>query len=384
MHFGKRGRGSCFLRREQPLGVQPLAQLVELREQIPLAGDPQPRDRERERRRSGPRAGVVVAPTRHHDLRPVRERPDLELVEVLAPHRARQRAAGVAQLEPHLRAARLEPEHLAEDLDPREAAQAVLERRRVLADGERAREGGAGDAVHRWLTLVAGVDGRLRRGTAGRASSNSRFAASRLTRGVQCTILCGQDRIRPRCAPGGASGNAPPGTRVFASRAIAGNRTLAWRGPSLGVERRERRGVHAVRGTRLTRSHGPPGQGPRERGCDAADGVLAVDVQPRGRRPGHLERNATRDRGVTTRRGARAEACGGPSWSDTASSSNNNTVSSTLRAASRWAPELARSARTSSSFNLWWLPAGSGAARGRSPRRGCRCRPRWACRGLRR
>jgi uncharacterized protein len=32
--------------------------------------------------------------------------------------------------------------------DPREAAQAVLEGRRVLADGERAREGGAGDAVH--------------------------------------------------------------------------------------------------------------------------------------------------------------------------------------------------------------------------------------------
>src|ERR1043166_9342872 len=43
-----------------------------------------------------------------------RPRPRCRPVPVLAPHRARERAGAVAQLEPHLGAPRLEAEHLAE------------------------------------------------------------------------------------------------------------------------------------------------------------------------------------------------------------------------------------------------------------------------------
>ena len=138
-----------LLRREQALGVQPPPQLLELGQQVALAGHAQPRDRERERRRGGARAGVVVAAAGDDDLRAVGERAEPQLVEVLAPHRARQRAARVAQLEPHLRPPGLEPEHLAEHLDAREAAQPVAQRGRVLADRIRAGQERAGDAVGR-------------------------------------------------------------------------------------------------------------------------------------------------------------------------------------------------------------------------------------------
>ena len=147
---------------EQALGVQAAPQLLQLGQEVALAGDAQPRDREREPGRGGPGARVEVAAAGGHDLRAVGERAQLELVEVLAPHRARQRARGVTQLEPHLRAPRLEPEHLAEDLHAREAAQAVAQRGRVLTDRVRAGEDRAGDAVggvHALRTLAGGQDG---------------------------------------------------------------------------------------------------------------------------------------------------------------------------------------------------------------------------------
>jgi hypothetical protein len=131
---------------EQRFGVQRAAQPVELGEQVALAGDPDPADRERERRRRGPRAGVVVAAAGRDDALPVGQR-RRERIEVLAPHRARQRPALVAQLEPHPRAARAEVEHLAEDLHAREPAQLLAEPVGVEPDRPRAAQGRAGDAV---------------------------------------------------------------------------------------------------------------------------------------------------------------------------------------------------------------------------------------------
>ena len=140
MQRGSVGRGSAFCGSNSPSACELAAQLLELGEQVALAGHAQPRDREGERRRRGPRARVVVAPARDDHLRAVGQRPEPQLVEVLAPHRARQRAGGVAQLEPHLRPPGLEPEHLAEHLHLREPAQPVAQRGRVLPDGERAGE----------------------------------------------------------------------------------------------------------------------------------------------------------------------------------------------------------------------------------------------------
>ena len=149
MQRGSTGREQRLLRLEQPFGVQPAAQLLELRQQVALAGHPQPRHREREPRRRRPRARVVVAAARDDDLRPVGQRPEPQLVEVLAPHRARQRAGGVAQLEPDLRPPRLEPEDLPEDLHAREPAQPLAQRRRVRPHGIGPGEDRAGDAVGR-------------------------------------------------------------------------------------------------------------------------------------------------------------------------------------------------------------------------------------------
>src|SRR6202022_5070290 len=66
---------------------------------------------------------------------------DAERVEVVAPHRARQRAPGIAQLEIDARATCPEPPHLTDDLDPCELEQATLELCRMGADLIRAREG---------------------------------------------------------------------------------------------------------------------------------------------------------------------------------------------------------------------------------------------------
>ena len=118
-----------LLRREQPLGVERLAQLVELREQVALAGDPQRRDRKRERRRRRAAAGVVVKAAGDDDLRPVGERAlaERERVEVVAPHRARHGAVGVAQLEVDLRPAEAQVPDLAEELHARALAQELAQ-----------------------------------------------------------------------------------------------------------------------------------------------------------------------------------------------------------------------------------------------------------------
>ena len=50
---GSTGRGSCFWCANRPFPVQRAAELLELRQQIALAGDPQPRDGEREGGRGG-------------------------------------------------------------------------------------------------------------------------------------------------------------------------------------------------------------------------------------------------------------------------------------------------------------------------------------------
>ena len=135
-----------LLRREQPLGVQRAAQPVELREQVALTGDAHRGDGEGERRRRGARARVVVAAAGGDDALAVGER-DRERVGVVAPHRAGQRAALVAQLEPHAGAALPEVEDLAEDLHVGERPHPVAQPLRVLAHGPWAAERRAGDAV---------------------------------------------------------------------------------------------------------------------------------------------------------------------------------------------------------------------------------------------
>ena len=135
-----------LLVREQPFAVKRPAQLLELRQQVALAGDPEPRHGEREGGGGRARAGVVVAAAGRHDLHAVGQRAEPERVEVGPPHRARQRARAVAQLEPHLRAAGLEGDHLAEHLHAREAAQLVAQRGCIVADRPRAGERGAGDS----------------------------------------------------------------------------------------------------------------------------------------------------------------------------------------------------------------------------------------------
>ena len=90
----------ALLRLEQPLAGQPPAQRVELGEQVTVACDPEAGDVERERRRRRTRAGVVVGAAGDDDLRAVGQRVGRQpqLVERVAPHRARQRARRVAQL----------------------------------------------------------------------------------------------------------------------------------------------------------------------------------------------------------------------------------------------------------------------------------------------
>ena len=133
---GSAGSGQALLRLEQALGVERLAQPLELGEQVALAGDAQPGDRERERRRRRAAAEVVVQPAGDHDLRAVGERAlaEAQRVEVGAPHRARQRAVGVAQLEVDLHPAHAQVPDLAEQLHARALAQVVAQPRRVVPD----------------------------------------------------------------------------------------------------------------------------------------------------------------------------------------------------------------------------------------------------------
>ena len=158
-----------LLRLRQALVVQRAAQPLDLGQQVALAGQPQAADGEGELRRGGARARVVVAAARGDDLRPVGEIREPERVPVAPPHRARQRSRAVAQLEPHARAAGLEAEHLAEDLDAGELAQALAEARRVVPDGERPREPGAGDALRPLGGGAHRVASASARATAGRS-----------------------------------------------------------------------------------------------------------------------------------------------------------------------------------------------------------------------
>ena len=70
-----------------------------------------------------------------------------ERVPVLAPHRARQRAGAVAQLEPHAARGRaLKPNTSPKTCTRANSRRRVAQPRRVVADRERPRERGAGDA----------------------------------------------------------------------------------------------------------------------------------------------------------------------------------------------------------------------------------------------
>ena len=115
---------------EQPLGVQALAQALERHQQVALARETQLGDSEAERRRGGGASRVVVAAAADHDPHPVGEC-DVERVEVGAPHRARQRAVGVAQLEVDADSGRPQSPHLADQLHACEVLQPALELRGV-------------------------------------------------------------------------------------------------------------------------------------------------------------------------------------------------------------------------------------------------------------
>ena len=137
---GRAGIRRFFCGSNRPSACELLAQPRQLGEQVAFARDPQVADREGEGRRGGAAAGVVVGTARHDDLGAVGERPGVqaELLEVLAPHRARHGADRVAQLEVDAHPALAEVPHLAEQLHPRPLAQLVAQHRRVAADRERA------------------------------------------------------------------------------------------------------------------------------------------------------------------------------------------------------------------------------------------------------
>ena len=130
--------GQPLLGLEQPVGVQPPAQALELHQQVALAGEPQLGDREAERRARRSRC-----PGSSHSRR--RPRPasrrsaDRRALEVVAPHRAGQRAAGVAQLEVDPRPGGAKAPHLADQLDARELRSRRLQLGGVGADRVRAR-----------------------------------------------------------------------------------------------------------------------------------------------------------------------------------------------------------------------------------------------------
>ena len=277
MQLGRRGRGSAFCGANSPSACSRLRSWSSWASRSP---SPATRSRVTANENDGDAVrepGVVVAPARHDDLRAVRERADVELVEVLAPHRARQRAGGVAQLEPDLRAARLEPEHLAEDLHAREAAQAVLERGRVLADGERAREGGAGDAVGHAIALtLVGAGGR-----------------------------CGRCVVRGREEQAG-----PVRTGGMQSRRVSG-----------------RARARAVRQALMQAAHLR----------QPADGGRAVDGAPRRRGASRRPARASGSSASDVARGARA-ACGGPHGRASSSTAHREQH---VRAASRGHPTRA-------------------------------------------
>src|SRR6185312_8978352 len=135
---------------------------------------------EGEVRRAGAAAGIEVAAAGDDDLRALGERSgcEPETVEVLAPHRTRDGAALVAQLEVDARSREPDVARLAGQLDVGEAPQAVAQRRGVLAHAEGPGERGSGDACccrgdgHPW-TVRSGTDGQCRADGAGFSSASA-------------------------------------------------------------------------------------------------------------------------------------------------------------------------------------------------------------------
>jgi hypothetical protein len=138
---GKHGPLEELLGLEQSLGVQLLAQPVDARQQIALAGDAHVGDGEGEAGRGGGAAGVVVATSRHHDLHALRGRCTAardHRLPIAQPGRAGDRAGRVAQLEVHARTRWAQVHELAHDLHAGHRAELFAQRRGVLADGKRA------------------------------------------------------------------------------------------------------------------------------------------------------------------------------------------------------------------------------------------------------
>ena len=114
---------------EQPLGIELLAQAVDLGEEVALSGHPKVSDVEAEGRRGGLGAGVVVAAAGDDDRRTVDERSgrEAERVVAVAPHGALEGAVAVAELEVDAHLSRLDIGDLAKDLDLREGVELGLQ-----------------------------------------------------------------------------------------------------------------------------------------------------------------------------------------------------------------------------------------------------------------
>jgi hypothetical protein len=130
----------------QAVGGEPAAQALERDEQVALTGHTQLGHGERERGGGGGAPRVVVAAAADDDAHPVAQI-QRQRIEVVSPHRTRQRAARVAQLEVDAHASRPEPPHLALELNASELTQAALELRGVDADRIGPRETAVLDAL---------------------------------------------------------------------------------------------------------------------------------------------------------------------------------------------------------------------------------------------
>ena len=125
-------RRQALLGLEQPLAVELLAQALDPREQVAVAGEAQVEHGEGEAGRGRGAAGVVVAAAGDDHLHALRRRAGTgdHRLPVRAPGRARDRAAGVAQLEVHARAGGAQVDELAHQLHARERAQLASAARR--------------------------------------------------------------------------------------------------------------------------------------------------------------------------------------------------------------------------------------------------------------
>ena len=146
---GSSGTRQELLGLEQALGVELLAQPLDPREQVALAGDAQVGDVEGEGRGGGRAAGVVVAAAGDHHLHALGRRPPARAS--IASQSWRQAAHGIAPV-----ASRSSKYTRARDgrrltsspisCTRANAAQPRAQRGRVLADRERAGERAVGDA----------------------------------------------------------------------------------------------------------------------------------------------------------------------------------------------------------------------------------------------